>query len=68
MYVIWNAKLGGWLTNSGTYSSEYHEAKQFSRDEAIRACRPHVTREGTKSPVYGWLPIYIKDLEHMAGK
>jgi hypothetical protein len=64
MYVIWNAKLGGWLTPAGTYSSEYADAKRMSRDDAIGACAIHVLKSGTQTN-FGWLLCYTNDLEQV---
>jgi len=61
-YVIWNAKLGGWLTAAGTYSSEYADAKRLPRPDAIAACAIHVLRSDSHV-TYGWLPCYVADLE-----
>jgi len=62
MYCIWNAKLGGWLTAAGTYSSEYADAKRLPRPDAIAACAIHVLRSDSHV-TYGWLPCYVADLE-----
>lgn len=64
MYAIYSVKAGGWFTNSGTYSSEFADAKRLSREDAIAACAVHVSRNGPNIN-FGWLPVYVNDLEQV---
>lgn len=60
LYVIWSTPLHGWVTRTATYSSDLEDAKRFSRDEAIKACQGHLDRQ---SRGFGWIPVYVNDLE-----
>lgn len=39
MLVLFHATLGGFLSDSGTYTSEWREAKQFAPAEGISLVR-----------------------------
>lgn len=60
MYLIFSISMAGWLTKTATYSTDPDDAKRFSRDEAIKACRGHMDQ---RSRGFGWLPVYEKDLD-----
>lgn len=52
MYLLWNARNGGWLTRGGTYSSELPEARPFTRADAIEMCKVHKAMDA-----YGLIPV-----------
>lgn len=60
LYVIWSGSMNGWLTPTATYSSDLADAKRFTRDAAIAACKTHLDK---RERAFGWLPVYVLDLE-----
>lgn len=62
LYVIWSGPFQGWLTGTATYSSDLADAKRLTRDDAIRACQAH---KDQRTGNFGWLPVYVKDLDAM---
>lgn len=65
LYIIWSTQLQGWLTQTATYSSDTRDAKRFTRDEAIANCAAH---RDMMTGGFGWLPLYLNDLEAIKGK
>lgn len=58
MYILYSPKLGGWFSKSSNYTSDYREAKQFPREEALFFCLPHKSSDG-----FGMIPVSLDDLE-----
>jgi len=56
-YQLYSGRMQGWLTRTGTYSSDPAEALQLGRTAAIERCRKHKTDGG-----YQLLPISLNDL------
>lgn len=56
-YVLWSAKLGGWMSRSATYTSELDDAKRFTKDEAFELCRTQHNKNN-----FGLLPVHTQDL------
>lgn len=59
MHILWSTRLGGWLTQSSTYSSEHTQAKQFFEDEALIMCVRQVSQDNE----FGLLPVNLNFLE-----
>ena len=57
-YYLYSGRMQGWFTNSGTYSSDFAEARKYSRVEAIAMCKRHKSQGG-----YQLLPISADDME-----
>ena len=59
MYILWNGRVGGWLTSAATYSSDLAEAQHFMRVDAITLCRAHRDALGNA----GMIPCRLEDAE-----
>lgn len=57
MYYLYSGRNQGWLTRSGTYSSDPAEARNFERADALAMCRRHKNQGG-----YQLLPVREEDL------
>jgi hypothetical protein len=60
MYLLFSVSMQAWVTKTATYSSDPADAKRFTRDDAITACRNHLD---LRTKGFGWLPVYEKDLD-----
>jgi hypothetical protein len=63
-HVIWNARNGGWLTNSATYSSELQNAKRLKWAEALAFCKTHYAHhpgDGMQGD-FGMIPVALSAL------
>lgn len=38
-YIIWSMKLNAWWGQTSTYTSDFKQAKVFTRDKAIAFCK-----------------------------
>lgn len=63
-FLIWNARGGGWMTASATYSSELDKAKLFSYSDALamakRSFNKHTGGVGF-IPVPAWIRETLRD-------
>lgn len=61
-FILWSAALGGWFTNTATYSSDFSEAKRFSAFEASVLCMRFI-QEGR----LGLIPVREEDVRSVLG-
>jgi hypothetical protein len=64
MTVIFHTKLSGFLSDSGTYTSDWREAKHFTEEEAFALCR----RAILPNEEFVFLPIPHRDLMRVVEK
>ena len=57
MYYLWSTSLHGWFSRSSTYTTDFTEAKQYSREDALA-----MVQKFKKEAGYGLLPIADADL------
>lgn len=60
-YVLWSCRLGGWLTRSAQYTTDYGEAERFPHVKALDRCK---LQRGNMAQ-FGLIPVAVKDLEVM---
>lgn len=58
MIILFHAKLCGFLTDSGTYSSEWRNAQTFTLASALALCRKSLEED-----TFIFIPIHREDLE-----
>lgn len=58
MYILYNINSRGYFTRSSTYSSNWQDAKQLPRDEAIALAKRHKNHAG-----YGMILVRLEDME-----
>lgn len=63
-YILWNARVGGWLTQSSTYSSQLGEAKTFTRDDALAIVKAHLDAQRG----IGLIPVVKADVDEVQAK
>lgn len=59
-YAIWNAQNGGWMTRTGTYTSEWKDAKRVSITDAIALCRRAYI---THADEFRLIPVAVNAIE-----
>lgn len=60
LYALWHCQRQGWLTTSGTTSTEFKDALKVDHDEAIKRCSKHFNRG---AGIVGILPVLIDDVQ-----
>lgn len=63
-YVLWNAKLGGWLSGSATYTGDLSAAKQFNHEEAVARC---ARAYSPAMKEFGLIPVDLSLLREVEG-
>lgn len=59
MYLLWSTTLSGFLTSSGTYTSQWKEAQEFNELDARTRCK---ARYDERQEAFILLPVSVEIL------
>jgi hypothetical protein len=65
-YAIWSTKLNSWWGQTSTYTSDFKQAKLFTRDKAIAFCKARFNGQlGEGTTV---IPVDTRMMQEIEGK
>lgn len=60
-YVLWHTSRAGWVSNTGSTSTDFLAAMRLPRDEAIRRCKAAKSHDGMALVV----PVLVNDIQEV---
>lgn len=65
-YVIWSTKLNAWWGQTSTYTSDFKQARHFTRDKAVAFCKARFN--GQIEDMTSCFPIEVSVVEEVMSK
>ena len=62
VYVLWSNRFSGWVSSTGTYTTELDNAKRFEYDDAIFRCRRSYDKA---NKAFSTIPVPLHLLEEI---
>ena len=61
-YVLWSTRFSGWVSTTGTYTTELDNAKRFGYDEILAKCQRTYDKN---NKAFGLIPVATHILEEI---
>lgn len=65
-YIIWSVKLNAWWGQTSTYTSDYKQAKVFTKDKAVAFCKARFN--GQLDAGLSVIPVSLTVMNEVMGK
>jgi hypothetical protein len=66
-YLLFNPDMSGFMSDQGTWTSDYRDAKAVDYETAIQYCRKHMQKDGFGEVFLKLLPVKYADVRRIVG-